>query len=786
MYIKSWRIIAVLAVLFCLPAVASAQVAGDVTGDDEVDVSDIQCTVLTALNAVDPPCLAEPGAADANCDGSTDVVDIQLAVLVVLAYPQPGVPEDKDENGNNIHDDCEGAGGCGDGQCQGLENCDSCPEDCDECCGNGICDTQWGETCENCVNDCTCGDEFLPGDILIIEIMQDPKAAPDAQGEWFEIRVVKDEIDLQGWTLKDNSGQTHVINAGGSLPTFAGQTMVLGINSNLATNGNVQVNYQYSNFTLEAADQIILVSPGGTVVDQVAYYPGTFLEIPGRSISLTTTAMSHTGNDDGANWCPSTMVCCGGDFGSPGIINPTCATGVECGDGAQEAWEQCDDSNTSNGDGCSEFCQVEVNCGNGQLDFGEECDDGNLLAGDGCGPFCLMEAICGNNNCEFTESCSSCPEDCGQCQGQCGNGIVEPGEECDDGPNGSMECTPDCKEKSSGNPECGDGKVEGTEQCDDGNLIPGDGCDANCENEGGGNAECGNGVVEPENDETCDDGNTENGDGCNEWCKWEWKCCEPSPCCCDGNLDAGEQCDDGNDSAGDGCDKECKLEGVVTTGVAGSVLYGGSVPAGHMAVVMAFDVPISDPNSIPDDLVPVAAESVEPPFPANFEMETPTGQMWLVAGLAAGLEDPIEGPVAYADNPVNVTSGNIVSNIDLDLGGGSGGDPGCVSGTISYSGNVTANDRLRVVLSSLAPPAIEPVGTPLEVKPVTFPYNYQKCNVDPGVYWVVGFLDVGDNNAGQPGAEDLIGQWINVNNPQSVTVESGETVSGINFTLAPQ
>jgi cysteine-rich repeat protein len=57
-------------------------------------------------------------------------------------------------------------------------------------------------------------------------------------------------------------------------------------------------------------------------------------------------------------------------------------------------------------------------CGNGVLDPGEECDDGNVDPNDGC-----------------TSSCTLC-----------GNGIVTPPEQCDDGNNaGGDGCTADCR-----------------------------------------------------------------------------------------------------------------------------------------------------------------------------------------------------------------------------------------------------------------------------------------------------------------------------------------------------
>ncbi len=80
---------------------------------------------------------------------------------------------------------------------------------------------------------------------------------------------------------------------------------------------------------------------------------------------------------------------------------------------------------------------------------------------------------------------------------------------------------------------CGNGVLEPGEACDDGNLASGDGCDANCTA-----TACGNGVVTA--GEACDDGNLAGGD-----------CCDPT---CTPGPD-GAPCDDGDAcSAGDTCD----------------------------------------------------------------------------------------------------------------------------------------------------------------------------------------------------------------------------------------
>ena len=47
-----------------------------------------------------------------------------------------------------------------------------------------------------------------------------------------------------------------------------------------------------------------------------------------------------------------------------------------CGNGTIESGEQCDDDNTTPGDGCDAECQVEPDCGNDEVEAGEDCDDG--------------------------------------------------------------------------------------------------------------------------------------------------------------------------------------------------------------------------------------------------------------------------------------------------------------------------------------------------------------------------------------------------------------------------
>jgi cysteine-rich repeat protein len=108
----------------------------------------------------------------------------------------------------------------------------------------------------------------------------------------------------------------------------------------------------------------------------------------------------------------------------------------------------------------------------------------------------------------------------------------------------STVATATCLTPLTGN--CGNGVVDPGEQCDDGNTVSGDGCSQTCRVE-----VCGNGIPDP--GEQCDDGNTVSGDGCSATCQRE-------PRCGDGVVEAGEQCDDGNTVSGDGCSASCRLE----------------------------------------------------------------------------------------------------------------------------------------------------------------------------------------------------------------------------------
>jgi fibro-slime domain-containing protein len=170
-------------------------------------------------------------------------------------------------------------------------------------------------------------------------------------------------------------------------------------------------------------------------------------------------------------------------------------------------------------------------CGDGVVDDGEECDDGNSLPGDGCNGACKVEPFydCGDGTkCVFTIVC--------------GDGVVDRGEVCDDGNTKDGDgCSADCTQQDASYVcipgqacqrlyECGDGRVNGSDECDDGNTKDGDGCDSKCKLEDGFR------------------------------CPSPGNPCVERPVCGNKKRETGEQCDDGNTSRGDGCTETCRLE----------------------------------------------------------------------------------------------------------------------------------------------------------------------------------------------------------------------------------
>jgi predicted extracellular nuclease len=158
--------------------------------------------------------------------------------------------------------------------------------------------------------------------LVINEIIQNPAAVSDTNGEWFEIyNPTAGAVDIDGWTIRDDGIDNHLIDNSGPLMVPAGGYLVLGNNTDFATNGGVSVAYSYGSsfFLSNGADELILEIDSLTEVDRVEWDGGpTFPDPTGASMSLIDPALD---NNIGANWCEASTPYGDGDLGTPGSAN---------------------------------------------------------------------------------------------------------------------------------------------------------------------------------------------------------------------------------------------------------------------------------------------------------------------------------------------------------------------------------------------------------------------------------------------------------------------------------
>ena len=132
---------------------------------------------------------------------------------------------------------------------------------------------------------------------------------------------------------------------------------------------------------------------------------------------------------------------------SPGYCYGDCSG--YCGDGTvQSDYEACDDGRDN---GQPEHCNRQCDgltsvCGNGIVEYGENCDDGNTVDGD------------------------YCSSNCRQITGRCGDGTKQDNEACDEGEDNNGYHG-HCNEECSGTSICGDGKRGKDEYCDGTEMI---------------------------------------------------------------------------------------------------------------------------------------------------------------------------------------------------------------------------------------------------------------------------------------------------------------------------
>jgi len=165
------------------------------------------------------------------------------------------------------------------------------------------------------------------GELLITEIMANPSALSDTEGEWFEVFNNSDHIiNLQNLVLERDDINRHVIADAIELAPAGYYILARTDLASEATNS-----YTYgSAITLSNTGAVLSIynegseSDPGALIFSLDYGETGFPEGTGASICLDPNLINALDAILGSSWCTSTSVYSTGDYGTPGTVNDPC------------------------------------------------------------------------------------------------------------------------------------------------------------------------------------------------------------------------------------------------------------------------------------------------------------------------------------------------------------------------------------------------------------------------------------------------------------------------------
>jgi len=453
-----------------------------------------------------------------------------------------------------------GPPGCGNEEIEGTEVCDDgnvvdgdgCSANCMsvERCGNSYLDTPIGEVCDDgnslngdgCSADCTsdesCGNSIV--DIGVGEVCDDGNTT-DGDGCSADC--------MMGPTCGD--GVVHPGEACDDGNTDGGDGCSADCRSDeTCGNGIIDPGEACDDGNTDAGDGCSATCTmeecgNGSIEGTEQCDDGNDVDADGCDNDCTFSCEADADCDDGAA-CNGDETC---DTGSH-----VCAAGTALPDG----------TDCGGGLVCRAGACAMPMCGNSIVEGSEECDDGDSTDGDGCDNDCTFScavvADCDDGlPCNGAETCNTTTHVCRNppdlADGtSCGSGMV-------------------CRSGVCTTTMCGNSIREGAEQCDDGNTVEGDGCDNDCTFSCSGASDCTDGNA-CNGSETCNTTTHVCAAGsppvAGSLCDRDMNpatrdICLMGTCratrCGDSFVDMGaappEQCDDGNTVNGDGCNNDC-------------------------------------------------------------------------------------------------------------------------------------------------------------------------------------------------------------------------------------
>ena len=168
------------------------------------------------------------------------------------------------------------------------------------------------------------------GELLVQELMINPSAVSDAQGEYTELRNLStDWLNLTGVALADEDvdrSELQPVYTDSLLVSPSGLIVVCA-----ASSGNGGVNCQATinpkstggGFVLaNSEDEVLVISATGQTLDTVRYAGPS---VPtGAALGLRPSIQDPGANDLSGNWCAQVSRLSSGDAGTPGADNDSC------------------------------------------------------------------------------------------------------------------------------------------------------------------------------------------------------------------------------------------------------------------------------------------------------------------------------------------------------------------------------------------------------------------------------------------------------------------------------
>jgi len=237
-----------------------------------------------------------------------------------------------------------------------LSCADDCTFDISACttCGNDVIDA--GETCDGadlggqgcsdvgggftggtlgcnaaCSYDTAACTNFplpLAGEVIITEIMQNPFALADSDGEWFEIYnpTLGTSFQLDGCSFEGATDLGFTLDL--DMVIGPGEYRIFATDSALDQGFIADYQWVGTDYNLTNSSDLVRLVCNGVMVDEVSYDNGvTFPSPNGQSMNLDPGSYDALDNDDGANWCAANTPFATGDFGTPGADNEVCGAG---------------------------------------------------------------------------------------------------------------------------------------------------------------------------------------------------------------------------------------------------------------------------------------------------------------------------------------------------------------------------------------------------------------------------------------------------------------------------